>query len=96
MKRKINVAQWLMDAVTSSLPSWICRDEDDKFPLECGPQSRCPECPYWDSELKQCMTPRYTMRQWAQLVDKVQSNSFNGSLRSFYLEDKNNVEDPFT
>ena len=96
MKRKINFAQWLLDVVTSSLPSWICRDEDDKFPLECGPQSRCPECPYWDLELKQCMTPRYTMRQWAQLVDKVQSNSFNGSLRSFYLEDKNNVEDPFT
>ena len=96
MKRKINVAQWLMDAFISSRLSWICRDEDDKFPLECGPQSRCPECPYWDSELKQCMTPRYTMRQWAQLVDKVQSNSFNGSLRSFYLEDKNNVEDPFT
>ena len=96
MKRKINFAQWLLDVVTSSLPNWICRDEDDKFPLECGPQSRCPECPYWDLELKQCMTPRYTMRQWAQLVDKVQSNSFNGSLRSFYLEDKNNVEDPFT
>lgn len=88
MKRKINVAQWLMDAFISSLPSCACRDENDKFPLECGSRSRCPECPYWDSELKQCMTPRYTMRQWAQLVDKVQSNSFNGSLRSFYLEDK--------
>ena len=96
MRRKINVAQWLMDAFISSRPSWICRDEDDKFPLECGSQSRCPEYPYWNSELKQCMIPHYTMRQLAQLVDKVQSNSFNGSLRSFYLEDKNNVEDPFT
>lgn len=36
MRRKINVAQWLMDAFISSRPSWICRDENDKFPLECG------------------------------------------------------------
>ena len=94
MKRKINVAQWLMDAVTSSLPSWICRDEDDKFPLECGSRSRCPECPYWDSELKQCMTPRYTMRQWAQLVDKV--IVLMAVCAVFIWRTKNNVEDPFT
>lgn len=96
MTRKINCAQWLIDAVTSAYSNWIRRGEDDKFPLQCGSKSRCPECPYWDMELEQCMTPYYTTRQWAQLVDKVQSNSFNGSLRSFYLEDKDDVENPFT
>ena len=96
MTRKINYAQWLLDAVDSAYSSWIRRGKDDKFSLQCGSKSRCPECPYWDMELKQCMTPHYTARQWARLVDKTQSSSFNGSLRSFYLEDKDDVESPFT
>lgn len=96
MTRRINCAQWLLDAVASAYVKWLILDDDDKISLQCGSQSRCPECPYWDMELKQCMTPLYTARQWAQLVDKVQSNSFNGSLRSFYLEDKDDVENPFT
>ena len=69
----------------------------------CGSQNYNLDTPQSDVDTKAIILPSFSdfafaaePRKLAQLVDKVQSNSFNGSLRSFYLEDKNNVEDPFT